>query len=102
MWRWIVLMGMLSCSGTKPDTGEPPGDGDADTDTNTDADTDIGAEGDADGDGFTSDIDCDDGDGTVYPGAPDVCGDDRVTDCTRTSDDGLITVDSATSFTDLQ
>src|SRR5262249_52756229 len=100
MWRWVLLAGVLSCSGTKPGGGGQEGDADADTDS--DADTDPGSGVDADGDGFTADVDCDDGDASVYPGAPDVCGDDRVTDCSRTSDDGLVTVDGTASFTDLQ
>lgn len=79
--------------------------------TDFDADTDVDPGGppvpdappmvDEDGDGSDSLADCDDGDPAVYPGAPDLCGDDRVTDCDRTSDDGLVTVDGLTGFDDL-
>ncbi|MEQ1506522.1 MAG: right-handed parallel beta-helix repeat-containing protein, partial [Myxococcota bacterium] len=59
------------------------------------------ADVDADADGFTADVDCDDDDAAVFPGAPDLCGDDRVTDCDRASDDGLVTVDGVDSTVDL-
>jgi hypothetical protein len=67
----------------------------------TGQDTDIPVQ-DEDGDGVPTPQDCDDQDATVYPGAPDLCGDDRVTDCDRISDDGLVTVDGGATFPDLQ
>lgn len=36
---------------------------------------------DADGDGAAADVDCDDGDGSIRPGAPEVCGDGVDQDC---------------------
>lgn len=56
---------------------------------------------DADSDGFASDIDCDDSDPDTFPGAPDLCGDGLVTDCNRSSDNGLVTLDGALGFSDL-
>lgn len=99
---WIVVL-LLGCDGAEkpPVDGDADADTDADTDSDTDADTDTDAAPDADGDGSSDDLDCDDTDPTVFPGAPDLCGDDRVTDCDRTSDDGLVTVDGALGFTRL-
>lgn len=57
---------------------------------------------DRDRDGVADPRDCDPDDPTVYPGAPDICGDDRVTDCDRVDDEQLVTVDGVASFTDLQ
>lgn len=46
---------------------------------------------DADGDGFTStNGDCDDQNASVYPGAPEVCGDGVVNDCDGISGVGLL------------
>ena len=36
---------------------------------------------DSDGDGYRADVDCDDGDASVHPGAPEVCGDGVDQDC---------------------
>ena len=36
---------------------------------------------DADGDGHRADVDCDDGDGSIHPGAEDVCGDGVDANC---------------------
>jgi hypothetical protein len=92
--KWIVVVGLVGCAGA----GATP----AETDTGTTPPDTATVQHDADGDGFDAGTDCDDTDDTVYPGAPDICGDDRSTDCDRTSDDGLVTVDAADTFTDLQ
>ena len=59
--------GVSTSGGEKPgellDTGEPP------------------VAKDRDGDGAPDEVDCDADDPTVYPGAPLVCGDDRLNDC---------------------
>ncbi|GMV42118.1 MAG: hypothetical protein AMXMBFR64_38340 [Myxococcales bacterium] len=44
--------------------------------------------GDADGDGALADVDCDDGDGTVKPGAKEVCN-GKDDDCDGTTDEGF-------------
>jgi predicted outer membrane repeat protein len=81
---------------------EPSPDGQDDTGTDTDTDTPGVVDPlDADEDGFAEDVDCDDTDASVFPGAPDLCGDDRVTDCDRVSDDGLVTLDGAVGFDSL-
>lgn len=56
---------------------------------------------DGDGDGFVAGVDCNDGDDTVYPGAVEVCGDDRITDCSGGEQVGHATVDRGQSFSDL-
>ncbi|MEQ1504363.1 MAG: hypothetical protein ABMB14_19135, partial [Myxococcota bacterium] len=119
MWWW--MMGCATGDGdaaggaddteTGVETGDDDDDGDDDsvpdpdtgtsTGTSTGTTIDHGTGPDADGDTFGDDVDCDDSDATMYPGAPDVCGDDRVTDCRRSSDDGLITVDGGATFTAL-
>jgi hypothetical protein len=87
------------CDGSSKD--DPSRDG-LDTDTGADTDTQTGDDPvDADSDGFAADVDCDDADASVFPGAPDLCGNDRVTDCDRISDDGLVTLDGTTSFDQL-
>src|SRR5688572_15301628 len=91
----LVVVVFLSAGCREPDAPADP-----DTDTGTDTGTGVDPS-DQDQDGFVAADDCDDGDADVYPGAPDVCGDDRVTDCDRTSDDGLVTVDGADTFDDL-
>ncbi|MEQ1504758.1 MAG: right-handed parallel beta-helix repeat-containing protein, partial [Myxococcota bacterium] len=107
---WTAIVGLLlaACAGgPDDDKSSAPADADTDTDTDTDSDTDSDADTDppgidADHDGSVVGADCDDVDPDVFPGAPDVCGDRRVTDCDRTSDDGLVTVDGLATFTDLQ
>jgi hypothetical protein len=101
-----MMSALLACNGSDKDDPSPDGaDADTDTDTDTDADTDSDTDPDppvdSDGDGSPDDVDCDDADDTVFPGAPDVCGDDRVTDCDRTTDDGLVTIDGGASFAGL-
>jgi hypothetical protein len=46
------------------------------------------AEVDVDGDGSTDDEDCNDNDSTVYPGAPEVCGDGKDNDCDGSAEEG--------------
>lgn len=117
---WILVVLLFGCRmPPAPAPGDTDTDIDPDTDTNTDTDTNADADTetdsdsdsdtdtdtdtgpvDADGDGIPAPDDCDDTDPAVFPGAPDVCGDDRVTDCNRVSDEGLVTV-GATSWTSL-
>lgn len=87
----LVTLGLLAAGCPSKDPVDEPI-----TDTGTVRDPN-----DQDGDGVRKDVDCDDGDPAVYPGAPEVCGDDRVTDCGQTSDDGLVTVVGGGTFTDL-
>ncbi len=108
----VVLVGCNGSETTRADKDDAPPldtDGDSDTDTDTDADSDSRRRRDnisdtdppgvdADGDASSIRKDCDDGDPAVFPGAPDICGDDRTTDCDRTTDDGLATVDGVETF----
>jgi predicted outer membrane repeat protein len=91
-----VLWWVLGCGVDKPVVG--PGLADEDTGATTTPQEAI----DQDQDGFSEEEDCDDDDPSVYPGAPDVCGDDKVTDCERISDDGLVTLDGTQGFDSLQ
>jgi hypothetical protein len=104
---WWLAFVLCACNGDEDtDTKDTDTDADADTDTDSDTDTDTDADTDQgpdnDGDGFGAEVDCDDADDTVYPGAPDLCGDEKVTDCDRSSDDGLVTLDGTQGFDDLQ
>lgn len=83
-------------------TADSDADADADSDSDSDADTDTEPVSDADHDGSPDDVDCDDANPDVYPGAPDVCGDDAVTDCDRLTDDGLVTVNGAATYDSLE
>lgn len=56
---------------------------------------------DEDEDGFFSNEDCNDLDPDVYPGAPELCDDGRITDCNRKNEDNTVTVRN-TGFDDLQ
>jgi hypothetical protein len=98
--RWSVgaLLLLCSCKEESKDLGpeEAPQGDTGDTD-----DTDEPSV-DADGDGHPQEVDCDDADPETYPGAPDLCGDDRITDCDRFSENGLVTVDGTQTFEDLQ
>jgi predicted outer membrane repeat protein len=96
--RDTLVMLALALSGCErgPDPlpqEETDADADADTDTDTDTDTDLPA--DLDGDGYPAEEDCDDNDEAVFPGAPEHCGDGRITDCDRTSEDGLASTSRA-------
>ena len=110
MNRAIFFLSIAACSNkgeSSPDAGgDPPTDADADTDSDADSDADTDADQpdavDEDGDGSSAGDDCDDADPDVYPGAPDICGDERVTDCDRTSDDGLVTVNGTDTYDDLR
>ena len=65
------------------DTGVTTDTGDTGVTTDT-ADTGDSSEpggSDADGDGFPADVDCDDLDGSIFPGAEDLPGDDVDQDC---------------------
>lgn len=118
---WFVLAGCAEQADSDSDS-----ESDTDTDTNTDSDTDTDTDTgpcvpttevpydgldqdcdgsdlvDVDGDGYAAEEaggeDCDDSDPARYPEA---CGDGVLTDCTRGTEDGLVTVDGAT-FEDLQ
>ncbi|MBX2798348.1 MAG: right-handed parallel beta-helix repeat-containing protein [Myxococcales bacterium] len=57
---------------------------------------------DADQDGFVEDLDCNDADAEVFPGAPEFCGDGRITDCDRQTEDNTITMNGTEAFDDLQ
>jgi len=97
----IVLM-LAACNGPEKKPEKPPPSSLVDTGRESGSTTDTGSQDpDSDGDGFPASADCDDTDSAAYPGAPDLCGDDRVTDCDRTSDDGLVTIDGTATFTDL-
>jgi hypothetical protein len=91
---------LLLCACAQKDEGEDTG-GDSDSGSPVDTDEELPVQ-DADGDGSPAEEDCDDADGAVYPGAPEHCGDGRLTDCDRVAEDGLVTLDGATSFDDLQ
>jgi predicted outer membrane repeat protein len=98
----IVLLLSWSCAGEpepedKPDTGSP-----ADTEDPPAGSTPQDPPVDNDADGFTSEEDCDDDDPSVFPGAPELCGDGVRHDCDRSSEDGLVTLDGAQGFDDLQ
>lgn len=98
-----VCLLLAACSGDDAPSKDEPTDGDTDTDTDSDSDADSDTDVpdvDSDGDGFLDALDCAPTDPEAWPGAPDVCGDDRVTDCDRASDDGLVTVGTFTT-TDL-
>jgi hypothetical protein len=90
------LLALLACTEQKAEQPDEPEVEDTDLPSEPSEPSPAGP--DADGDGSPDEEDCDDADPTVFPGAPDVCGDDRTTDCTRTSDDGLVTVDGAATF----
>jgi hypothetical protein len=81
---------------------DEPGDTGTGTQTADSGDTQEELPIDADEDGFSAEEDCDDEDATVYPGAPELCGDGRRTDCERISEDGLVTLDGTQGFDDLQ
>jgi fibronectin-binding autotransporter adhesin len=89
-----MLWWVLGCGAEKPVVG-PPAEEPEDSGSPPVA-------VDQDQDGFPEDEDCDDGDAAVYPGAPDLCGDEKVTDCERINDDGLVTLDGTEGFSSLQ
>lgn len=94
---WLFPAALVGCDGpsAEPAPNGPPA-------PTSSSEPSIPSFPDQDRDGSADAADCAPSDPTVFPGAPDRCGDDRVTDCNRTSDDGLVTVDSTLSFTDLQ
>jgi hypothetical protein len=105
--REIVVMLALALWGcerggdsVRPDEADSDTDADADSDTDTDSDTDLPI--DADNDGFSVELDCDDNDELVFPGAPEHCGDGRITDCDRESEDGLASVETLYTSAALQ
>src|SRR5690349_17834720 len=96
----VVLAACNGSSGGDGKDGDGPGGGGDPGSTVDTTPTVVDPGPDADGDGFHAIDDCDDADPDVYPGAPDLCGDDRVTDCDRTSDDGLVNLDGTQGFDD--
>ena len=76
--------GGAASDGGSSDGGADDGGGSADggaADGGAAGDTGCNDPEDADCDGFSAGDDCDDTDPTVYPGAPEVCGDGGVNDC---------------------
>lgn len=92
-----ILTLIWGCADGKVEGSHTGGVSDADTDTDTDADTDTDTDTDTDsdtdlpldvdGDGFTVVVDCDDHNDTVFPGAPESCGDALDSDCSGDRND---------------
>lgn len=75
MISWVIIA--MSCD-TAEERRSSPRLGVGDSGEATDSGHSIE---DADEDGFASDLDCDDADGSVFPGADEVCGDGVDQDC---------------------
>jgi hypothetical protein len=98
--RALLLVVLVSCAGEPEPEDKPSPEEPSDPQpTGTTPETTPAI--DEDEDGFAVEDDCDDTDPAVYPGAPDLCGDGRLTDCDRTDEDGLVTLDGTQGFADL-
>jgi len=83
-WVFALVVFAVAVAGCRGPSRRGAGDNDDSyDDDDSSADDDDSASGtDADGDGVTiEDGDCDDGDPTIYPGAPEVWGDEIDQDC---------------------
>ena len=94
--------GMTTCDGDCDDNDAAnfPGNAELCDGQDNDCDTDIDEDFDGDSDGFFAGTDClttygvedcDDLDITIYPGAPEICGDLEDNDCSGAADEGLLT-----------
>lgn len=77
--RWVVLAGLIACSGDTSPTDTTTSTGDTGTKTPPDQNTYDMV--DTDRDGFMAGEDCNDLDPFTYPGAPELCGDGVDQDC---------------------
>jgi len=86
---------LIACSDGDDDDDDNDDDDDDNNDDDNNDDNDTGDDDtcpDADGDGYTDEEcggeDCDDSNGSIHPGANDICGDFIDQDCDGVADDG--------------